>query len=502
MHRISERNVIKYYNRIIKRAKSRVKRQDVNKACFELRNAATLAYYFNLFYKNDDTELLIREISGIVLPHDKNDFKTRETILFYDSFGYDNRGLTQQYIRALNKLGIPFLYIFEDKDESKCASILYELNSFDDVEIYVLDKSLSAFDKIQTLYNKVVSYRPHRALLHLAPWSMEALVVFSALDKLVKFNINLTDHAYWAGSSIVDFNIEFRDYGASLSVLKRGLTPDQILMLPYYPIIFENESKFLGFPSITEGKTVLFSGGAVYKIYGEGGKFFEIIKKILDNNPATIFLFAGDGNMEYFYKFINENKLSERIFLLGNRSDINEVIKNCDIFIGTYPFCGGLMSQYAAVNGKPILSFTDPKYKNNYLEEIICHNKKIQVTFDDMSEYYAEANKLCNSKDYRLESGKELKDCVITKDQFAAELGYLLNNSHSIRRYNIDNSIDYKSFAELYVEIENKFQNNAMRFLLSKYRLKVLYLFPLVAILFVFRSIFSFRNILFTKKIV
>ena len=37
-----------------------------------------------------------------------------------------------------------------------------------------------------------------------------ALAAIAALPKsIVKININITDHTFWAGSSLMDYNIEF-----------------------------------------------------------------------------------------------------------------------------------------------------------------------------------------------------------------------------------------------------------------------------------------------------
>ena len=59
---------------------------------------------------------------------------------------------------------------------------------------------------------------------------------------------------------------------------------------------------------------------------------------------------------------IKSNKFTSKIydFFIGRRkrmAAIDAVFENCDIYLGTYPICGGLMSQYAAMHAKPILAY-------------------------------------------------------------------------------------------------------------------------------------------------
>ena len=68
----------------------------------------------------------------------------------------------------------------------------------------------------------------------------------------------------------------------------------QILLNPLYPII--DNVLFNGFPKETEGKLVFFSGGALYKIYGQKGQFMDMMKHILEVVPNSIILYAGTGN--------------------------------------------------------------------------------------------------------------------------------------------------------------------------------------------------------------
>lgn len=69
------------------------------------------------------------------------------------------------------------------------------------------------------------------------------------------------------------------------------------------------------------------------------------------------------------------NSLS--VFLIGDRHDINEVFKHSDIFLNTYPIGGGLMTQYAAANSKPILSLGVKDEIDTYIVEEMVNQKGV-----------------------------------------------------------------------------------------------------------------------------
>ncbi|MGE4287767.1 MAG: hypothetical protein AB7E36_03685 [Salinivirgaceae bacterium] len=477
-------NVIeKYFAKIVDRAENAISCNKIEKACKELYNASFFAYSFNHIYADERCEKIIQQISKAVL-YNKTDFSpNKNRIVFYDDFSIDNRGLTLQYIRALINNRSNFLYVFgKGKNYRTGTAIIEELEAYNGARIIEINTNLNYKERICSIYDTIADFAPAKALIHIAPQSLDVIAAFYAIPQVLRFNINLTDHAFWLGSSMFDYNIEFRNYGATVSYEKRGFKENQLLLLPYYPICMNKP--FQGFPEQVKDKVKIFSGGALYKVYGDQGKYFEMIKRILNDNPQVVFLYAGEGKRKYFNDFIRKNKLSDRVFLLGNRIDINEVFKNSDIYLGTYPFTGGLMSQYAAVNEIPILAYTEPRYQTNYVEEIICHQEYKKITFDDLSEFYEAANKLCSDKKVRQEYGEKLKQCVIPQEQFEKELKHILDHNKSIRSCKINEEIDYNAFADLYIEVENKFQSTVTLFLFKCYRFKTLFLFPI----FFFRS--------------
>ena len=378
----------------------------------DIRNAAELQY--KLINRVADSRLsgICISLADKIFSKPLNYEQDKNCFLFYDSFTWDNRGETQQYLDAiLNLADIRLIFVNEGKIEKKSSCIYRQLKKHG-VEHYELGNERDELEKIKRLRSIIENAKPGKAFFHLSPYSVIPFVAFGDFKGVIKYQINLTDHAFWLGdSSFFDYTFEFRGYGCNLSLNERSFKKDQILYLPYYPWI--EETPFQGFPKETKGWKILFSGGSLYKIEGGEGKYYEALKKILDANPSLLFFYAGDGNRAPFYNFIRTNHFENRVSLLGNRSDIGEVIKRIDIYLGTYPMGGGLMTQYAAVYGKPLLI-----YKTKGIEEVVCIKRNEPFVFDNMDELVKESTWLVNNPEYYKERGAFFKSLIIEKEEF------------------------------------------------------------------------------------
>jgi len=432
------KDITKYYAKIKKLAIQSYSKGNYEKTLNRIEFAAKFVYNFNFIYADQELEDLLTNISSkIIRQETKIEFIDNNRFVFYDAFVLGNRVLTRQYVRALISNNCEFLFVFEDYKPSEGKNILEELNAYNKCEVFLVDQTLSKTEQIKSIYHKICEYRPQKALLQLLPWSVVATCVFNALPTVKRYQINLTDHAFWLGVNCIDYNIEFRQYGATVSVEKRNIPKERLILLRYYPIMDDVEP-FKGFPELCKNKVVIFSGSAYYKIYGEQKKYFEIVKTVLDDNPSAILLFAGGGDDKPIKQFIRTNNLQERFILLGYRKDINAVFANCDIYLGTYPMGGGLMEKYAAINAKPKLEISN---------------------YTSLDDFYAEAKKLINNKEYREEAGNLLKkEFLPTVHNFNTNFKTAILNHNTTPNFEFTPIyIDYKNFTDLYLEVDNKF---------------------------------------------
>lgn len=215
---------------------------------------------------------------------------------------------------------------------------------------------------------------------------------------LTRYVVNLTDHAYWLGARAIDKCIEFRDYGASISSEYRGIPREKIVKLPFYPKIVPQE--FQGFPfPVKDGQQVVFSGGALYKTFGEGNKYYEIVDYILASHSDVIFWYAGGGDDSELKKCMARHP--GRVYHTPERPDLFQLLQHVSFYLSTYPLCGGLMYQYAAAAGIEPVTLRRDDCNDGFL----LHQDELHVIFDTMEELKQEIDRVLTDEVYRKARG-------------------------------------------------------------------------------------------------
>ena len=136
-------------------------------------------------------------------------------------------------------------------------------------------------------------------------------------EKIDRYIINLADQTFWLGAKAIDYVLEFRQFGVSVSQQRRGIKPEQQLLVPFYPIVDENPFQCFPKECTEEGKVLIFSGGDIYKVLDEKRMYWHLVKRLLDTFPEVVFLFATkiDGIIIFFILFLHQQ--SNHNFLLS-----------------------------------------------------------------------------------------------------------------------------------------------------------------------------------------
>ena len=477
--------VLSDFNRIIEIAEFEYNEKSYNSVLECVSIAANIAYSFNLVYTDKKLEELCYSVGKKFCNNtelysfskeDDDMHRYKGQVVFYDCFAYDSRGLTQQYIRALKKSEIPFVFILNSNSPLMRSKDIYdELISCEQVKIIEIIKNATPLERLKELISIIEYFLPSKVFLHMTPNDSVGVAAWSNYKCGVRYQINLTDHAFWLGTSCLDYCVEFRNYGRIISRSYRGIDGNKILHLPYYPITKALES-FQGFPDIGDNINVkIFSGGTLYKFCGDDGRYFKLMKAVLDKND-NVGLFiagAGEGGRRLFDKFISENKYQKRVFMLGNRSDISALFHNVDIYIGSYPISGGLMSQLAGMAGVPIVQYTCSSLPINKIESLFPFlGKDVKLTFFHEAEFLQEVQDLIVSHDYREYKSGLLKNTIITPEVFNEKfLELLINPRNRLFSCNVDNDeIDMLKLNEIYFEASNdqgvNYENNFLNVLM------------------------------------
>lgn len=483
--KITKRKIEVVYNKICTTAYKKFKKENLEAALNYISNAASWMYSFNLIYADERLDNLIINISNKFYNNKKIEFNPiSDRVVFIDSFAWDNRGLTQQYLRALFDQKVKIKFILTSGGRIG-ENILNELKEYNNCEIEIVPKG-KLISMGENLVKSIEEFKPSKIFLHLTPWDVAALFAISIIKGSTTYNINLTDHAFWLGSYIFDYNIEFRSYGERVSLEKRGFKLNQLLKLPYYPI----ETKkidFKGFPDLPENCIKVFTGGSEYKMLGKNGIFFKIMDELLNLSKNVVILVAGISKDSKFNLEVQKIKNKDRVFLIGTRKDIDEVYKNSDIFLVSYPFNGGLMTQYAAYNSLPILSYIEGDEVFTITD--VINQKKIGVSnFLGMENFLGYAKNLFSDIEYRKNEGAKNKIAMITPSEFNKLFRELHDDNKSISIIWNEIKVDYEKVINFFLDVDNNFLHDANKKILNIFKLESFIIYP--------ERLFSFLDIL------
>lgn len=482
MIKISKDHILSIYNKLYDKAYINFNKKHYFKSLKDISKCAKLAYKFNWIYYDKNLENLLKKNGTKLLKKTHISEQKEENIIWIDSWGLEKRGLTTQYLNAFTSLNknIFFILINLESFNLNNQNIKLLLSNPNNKILHINPDKEKLNIKLDEILSQIKNFNPSSLFLHITPWATEALILTNAIEGITKYNINLTDHAFWLGKDFVDYNIEFRDYGATVSTEKRGFKKDQLLKIPYYPII-NDINPFEGFRFKKDNDEILIlTGGSSYKYKGKNGFFFKMADKILSLNNKAKLLIAGFDQDNYIENEISKLDNKNRIYIIGNRKDIDKVFEKCDIYLGSYPFTGGLMSCYAALFSKPIIAYADPSDKNNHLESIInifTNSFKTCETLKDVLEY---SELLLNDTVYRNLEGEKLNKATMSETKFIKILQETLNNHLSKLKFS-DEIIDYDEFTTYNFEREMENKNDLIYFLFRLLKFRDFISFPFLS---------------------
>ena len=425
-------------------ADASIKKENYRKALDAITAASFILEEYNQYYVDEKLEDFVKDIAKkLVVPAYGREEGDPSTILFYDSFGFDVRALALVYMHALADLGYRVIYITkaESKDIQpelheavKHGNVIWNYVSYDNREQEVRD--------IAALFGK---YKPAKAILYSTPDDAAAMAVFYAYEGIAeRFKINLTDHAFWLGHDAFDYNLEFRNYGACVSVKYRGVPKEREIIMPFYP--YHRAQEFKGLPFDAEGKKIVFSGGSVYKTLGDPqNRYYVILDKLLTKHEDLVFLYAGTGDDSEIRKL--QDKFPGRVYRIDERKDLFELMQTCTFYLNTFPFIGGLMMQFAADAKKVPLTLRKEGASDENKEILLSQDS---VEYDDVDSLVAEASRLLTDEEYRLKRGEELKADLISPSDFAKELGSALEKHRTSYEVKIKDT-DTTEFRKQYI---------------------------------------------------
>lgn len=403
-------------------------------------------YTFNLKFFDANLEKYIRYLSDSLIANPQITLdELSDEVVFFDSLGLSNRGLSRIYIEAIINNGKTIRYITYSEHYEANSEIREFIENTKGCKVYYVDRNI---DSIAKVYDLIKTSKA--IFLYTYPEDVIALcAAYKAIGKT--YLINFTDHAFWYGATLTDYDIEFRDFGINVSIQERGISENRIIKLPYYPLIDEKR-EFEGFPDSRMNKhNTIFSGGSVYKTLDDSNLYYDIIDKMMHENDWLFFWYAGFGD----YSKLNalQDKYPNRFFITGERPDLFQIMSHSRLFVNTYPMIGGLMSQYAIAAGVPALSLISDDSETG----VLLQGGEKCFEYINVKSFNDELHRLIVDDDYYRDVCSQInaKELIMTKESFEDQIGDILRDNMPKLLYQ-KKDLDFSYFRSTYIQRFNK----------------------------------------------
>lgn len=434
----------KYLSKLMTIAERGIKESDYELALSALSSYCNVQYNINQVYTDKKAEDCVLEIGKktVSIP---SDYSSSNVVMFYDGFGLDLRGWAASFARAFSKLNYKVIYIEPLTAYNKIPHIIFELSKFGGIVEYV-DFSKGYIHHLRELNKLLLKYKPKTSFFYTTPNDVSAAAFFDSLkEKVVRIQVDLTDHAFWIGTNAFDYAIVSRELAASNMIYNRGVSKNKVKVLDCTPYINNDDVK-TPFPFNLKKEKYFFSGGALYKTLGDKELlFYKIAEHILLHNLTIKFLYAGLGDCSELEKL--SKKFPNRVYFIKERADFFKMFKNCVFYLNTYPMFGGLMMRYSALAGKVPLTL---KHEKDH-EGILYDQESLEIEFDTLEEIVNEADLLITDDNYRINKEKKLKNSIISEERFSRNLFNLIENGKTEFVFEKINEIDTKEFRREYI---------------------------------------------------
>lgn len=428
-----------------KGAYKELKNHNHEKCMAYIEACADLLYQVNQKYTDDDLEDFCMQLSNELIGKSNQLYVSNsKNVLFYDGFGLDIRGLAVIYTKAIALSGYHLIYVTNKKSINCIPHIVKELSKYSaDIEYISMDNYVSWIQELNDIFLK---YKPKNAFLYTTPDDIPGSVVFFAYRGAVtRFQIDLTDHAFWIGAKCVDFTLNGRALGVSNAIYERGFKREQVLILDC-PVYVNNDICDKKLPFDIGKERYFFTGGALYKTLGDNSLlYYKIVDYILSKHKDIKFLYAGFGDSNEIEKL--KKKYPNRVFFIEERPDFFYLIKNCVFYLNSYPIFGGMMMRYAAIANKLPITLKHEQDSDN----ILINQNKLGIEFNTVEEIVEEIDKIITNNNYRHNKELNMKNAVLSEIDFAENIKLIMEKQQTNFSIELENRIDTSIFKAEYL---------------------------------------------------
>lgn len=415
-----------------------------------LRYLTNFCHQINYKMQDDILEDITEKVAHDLLGTTNIEKPKKKTVVFYDMFATEFRGLANIYINALEKLGFEIVWVIyeygieaeqiKEKNRNRKNISIVQIPKQPILDNGVFEQPI--ISRMRYLQKIIKEYAPAHIFIYTTPDDVAGIGVMSTIrGEVTRYLIDLTDHAFWLGKCATDYIIGFRNYGFNIAVQYRKFNEKQVLILPYYPNQEENY-EFAGLPFDETKYSFVFSGGSLYKIEGDSA-YEGIVVEILEKYPELYFVYAGNGQSQKLEKI--KRKFPTRFFHIQERKDLNQILQRAKFYLGTYPIGGGLMTQFVLQNKCILLQLCNDKGGLTDPATYLLQPDKINCTFYNKYELLKEVDRLMADEQYYSQQKRETSNQIITRENFQIQLKNILT-LHESDFKGLEENINLKNF--------------------------------------------------------
>lgn len=463
---LTRRKAQRYYNRYKKQVFEYWEHGDYERSLISLHACGELAYgYFTQdSFGDDELDEHLRKMGERLFTMPEFKKQDDKRVVFFDSFAYDNRGITEQYLDALHANHYQILFITTNgafKPDSKLGSLLAY---YEDAQTLILKREDGLVSNGNKALAAMAEWGASKAFIHIGPYAELPIMLFSQLGaRLHRYFINLTDHAWWLGRNCIDTNIEFRRFGISLSTEVRGIPMAKEAYLPYYPVSQAKAGDGSScLPDETKDKFVIVTGGTSYKFLDKDLTLLKLMMRVFRQDKNVTLVMIGTDRVGKIWKQkATELGLGSHIVLMDSTPYLLSVFEEADLYLCSYPMTGGLMAQIAAKQSLPVVSYSKAGMYYNDLGDI-CYNDHFRM-YEDGQQFCDLVHRLVTDSAFyqTYKSGFVYDDAEV--DTFRNGLNAILGGDS---RISSSVMTDYpklknlcKRMSHLYLDVENTYNH-------------------------------------------
>jgi hypothetical protein len=258
--------------------------------------------------------------------------------------------------------------------------------------------------------------RADHVILHTHPNDVVPLIAFAGRGQTPPVTLmNLNDHVFWLGASLVDQVAQLRESGRELAQQRRGLSESRCPLLPI-PIEVRPRPKQGGEAKrklgLSEETIVLFSVASAYKYSALPGQHFtDVLLPVVQKHPNVMLLVIGPEERGEWASAARQ--AGGRVTVFGKRADTELFFRAADIYLDSFPLNSLTSALEAGSYGTPIVSYC----VGSADAEVLCTDDvglpNLIIRGHCVDDYRSQVSRLIEDAEFRAKLGELTRQGII-----------------------------------------------------------------------------------------